>query len=273
MFRRKHDNFIRALRPSLSPSPSLFLPPPPPPPPPPPSLFPRLSRLSSGKTHDQASIAVLEKKLKEEEGGRQRVERELREQLDHIQSLCSEEEVFQLREQVSAKERELESIRKELHVKRRQLDRLQQELSVCHLSLQAAEKDRAQLQASLNEESGMKMRLLKALSELTRRNQLFMEELQRKNMEIDHLRQRLAEIMAIVPTLPAPIHPPPSTANNGFQPATVTPFATTTTSAAFQVTNAECVAAFHSPQSPVATPLSTAASAQQFLTPPGNQKP
>ena len=237
----------------------------------------RLLKLSSGKTHDQASIAVLEKKLKEEEGGRQRVERELREHLDQIQNLCSEEEVIQLKEQLTAKERELESTRKELHVKRRQLDRLQQDLNVCHLSLQAAEKDRAQLQASLTEESGVKMRLFKALSDLSRRHQTYAEELQRKNMEVDHLRQRLAEIMAIVPAIPTPIHPPTVTANQGFESTTVTPFATTTTSAAaFQVTSTD-VPTFHQPQSPVATPLvatplSTAASAQQFSTPPGNQQ-
>ncbi|CAI8025583.1 Macoilin [Geodia barretti] len=79
----------------------------------------KLLRLSSGKNHDQASIAVLEKKLKEEEGGRQRVERELREHLDHIQNLRSEEEVIQLKEMLTCKERELDSIRKELHMKRR----------------------------------------------------------------------------------------------------------------------------------------------------------
>ena len=242
-------------------------------------MVPRLSKLSSGKTHDQASIAVLEKKLKEEEGGRQRVERELREHLDQIQNLCSEEDLLQLKDQVASKDRELESIRKELHVKRRQTDRLQQDFNVCHMSLQAAEKDRAQLQGSLSEESGMKMRLLKALSEVTQRNRLYMEELQRKNMEVDHLRQRLAEIMAIVPTIPAPIHPPSpptvtTTNNGGFQPTTVTPFATTTTSSAAAFTAAEGMATYHPPQSPVATPLSTAAaSAQQFLTPPSNQQP
>ena len=233
--------------------------------------------MSSGKNHDQASIAVLEKKLKEEEGGRQRVERELREHIDQIQNLCSEEEVIMLKEQLTCKERELDSIRKELHVKRRQIDRLQQDLNVCHMSLQAAEKDRVQLQNSLSEESGMKMRLLKALSELTHRNRLYMEEFQRKNMEVDHLRQRLAEIMAIVPTMPAPIHPPTASTsinNGGFQPTIMSPFANTTTSSAF--TMPEGVASYHPPQSPVAMPMSTAAASsaqQQFLTPPGNQQP
>ncbi|CAI8025582.1 Macoilin [Geodia barretti] len=237
----------------------------------------KLLRLSSGKNHDQASIAVLEKKLKEEEGGRQRVERELREHLDHIQNLRSEEEVIQLKEMLTCKERELDSIRKELHMKRRQIDRLQQDMNVCHMSLQAAEKDRAQLQNSLSEESGMKMRLLKALSELTHRNRLYMEELQRKNQEVDHLRQRLAEIMAIVPTIPAPIHPPTASTsanNGGFQPTTMTPFATTTTSSVF--TMPEGMSTYHPPQSPVAMSMSTAAASsaqQQFLTSPGNQQP
>ena len=231
----------------------------------------RLSKLSTGKTHDLASIAVLEKKLKEEEGGRHRVERELQEQLDTIQNLCSEEVVFELKEKVSARERELESIRKELHIKHRQIERLQQEFNVCHVSLQAADKDRAQLRASLNEESGVKMRLFKALSELSRKHQSYVDELQRKNVEVDHLRQRLAEIMAIVPAIPAPIHPPPTTATI-FQPTTVTPFATPTTASAFQVTTAE--AAFSQSPPPLSTapgqfpPLSTAPG--QFPPPPSN---
>ena len=220
--------------------------------------------MSSGKTHDQASIAVLEKKLKEEEGGRQRVERELREHLHQIQNLCSEEEVVQLRERLATKEREVEAVRKELHIKSRQFDRLQQDLNVCHMSLQAAEKDRTQLRVSLSEESSVKMRLFKALSDLGHKHQTYVEELQRKNAEVDLLRQRLAEIMAIVPAMPAPIHPPVPTTASAFQPTTVTPFATTTTTPAFQVmTAAETFA-----QSPTA--LSTASG--QFSTPPGNQQ-
>ena len=200
------------------------------------------------------------------------MERDLRDQLDQIQNLCREEEVLQLKDQLTVKERELDSIRKELHMKRRQFERLQQDLNVCHLSLQAVEKERTQLQASLNEESGVKMRLFKALSELSRRHQSYVEELQRKNMEVDHLRQRLAEIMAIVPAIPTPIHaPPPSTVNDVFESATVTPFATTTTSAAFQVTTAD-IPTYHTPQLPVATPLSTAAGSALFSTPPGNQQ-
>ena len=248
----------------------------------------RLSRLSSGKTHDQASIAVLEKKLKEEEGGRQRVERELHEHLDQLQNLCSEEEVLQLKEQLSSRERELESMRKDIHNKRRQIERFQQELNVCHMSLQAVEKERTQLQISLNEESGMKMRLFKALSDLSRKHHTYVEELQKKNFEVDHLRQRIAEIMAIVPTIPTPMHPhvPPviqSTAPGGingrdvgYQQSIVTPFATTTTSAFQLVTTAESTVTFPSPQSPVSLPLSTAASGAVGgqLSPhsPGNQQ-
>lgn len=220
--------------------------------------------MSSGKTHDQASIAVLEKKLREEEGGRQRVERELREHLDHIQNLCSEEEVVQLKERLGMKEREVESIRKELHIKSRHLDRIQQDLNVCHMSLQAAEKERAQLRVSLGEESSVKMRLFKALSDLSHKHQTYVEELQRKNAEVDHLRQRLAEIMAIVPAMPAPIHPQVPTTGSAFQPTTVAPFSSTTTTPAFQVTTAEETFA----QSPTA--LSTASG--QFSTPPGNQQ-
>lgn len=233
----------------------------------------RLSKLSTGKTHDQASIAVLEKKLKEEEGGRQRVERELREHLDTIQNLCSEEEVLELKERASSKEREVESVRKELQLKHRQLERLQQDLGVCHASLQVAEKELAQLRVSLNEESSMKMRLFKALSELGHKHQSYAEELQRKNVEVDHLRQRLAEIMAIFPAMPTPVHPPPTTAT-AFQPATVTPFSPSTTASAFQVTTS--AATF--PQSPPPlstapgqfTPLSTAPGS--FSTPPNNSQ-
>ena len=192
-------------------------------------FFLRLSKMSTNKNHDQASIAVLEKKLKEEEGGRQRVEAELREHLNSIQNLCSEEEVFELREKLSAKERELESTRKELQQKQRQVDQLQFELGTCHASLQGIEKEKAQLSMSLAEEAAVKMRLFKALSDSSHKHQSYAEELQRKKLEIDHLRQRLAEIMAIVPALPTPpVHRTPTTAPP-FQPTTMAPFGSPTT--------------------------------------------
>ena len=222
----------------------------------------RLTRLSSGKTHDLASIAVLEKKLKEEEGGRQRVERELRENLDTIQNLCSEEEVYELKKMVSLKDKEVELMRKELQQKIRQLERLQQDLTTCHTSFQAADKERMQLRVSLSEESGMKMRLFKALSEMGHKQQSYVEELQRRNVEVDRLRQRLAEIMAIVPTIPPPIHPPPST-TTVFQPTTIAPFTPPTTLPTFQATT--IAAAFT--QAP--PPLSTAPG--QFLPPNNTQ--
>lgn len=189
----------------------------------------RLAKLSSGKTHDQASIAVLEKKLKEEEGGRQRVEAELREHLDALQNLCSEEELHELKERLSVKEKDLEMARKDLQQKQRQVERLQHEVNTCRGSLQVAKKEHAQLAISLNEESGMKMRLFKALSDLSRKHQSCVEELQRKTIEVDRLRQRLAEIMAIVPTIPPPVHPPTTAAP--FQPTTVAPFPPTTVAA------------------------------------------
>ena len=210
---------------SLSLPPSLPSSPPSLPPLTPPSN-PRVAKLSSGKTHDQASIAVLEKKLKEEEGGRQRVEAELREHLNVLQNLCSEEELHELRERLSVKEKDWETARKELQQKQRQVERLQHELNSCRGSLQVAKKEQNQLAHSLNEETGLKMRLFKALSELSRKHQSCVEELQRKTIEVDRLRQRLAEIMAIVPTIPPPVHPPTTAAP--FQPTTVAPFPPTT---------------------------------------------
>lgn len=166
------------------------------------SLSLRLLKLSTGKQQDQAAIASLEQRLKQDADIRQRVEAELREHVNSLQHLWSEEEVRELKDRLSHRERELERAGRELQQRDRMCDDLRKELAIRRASVRALEEEKAQLKASLVDETRVKIELFTALSDLRRKKQSLMEECHRKNVEIDKLRQNLAEIMAIIPAPP-----------------------------------------------------------------------
>lgn len=162
----------------------------------------RLSKLSSSKHHDQSSIADLEKKLKVESGERVRVETELRDHKHATQNSWSDEEVRELKAKLSAKDKELESLRKDLRKNEKMLEGARKDIVSKQNNLKVFEEEKKQLKDSLADETRVKIELFTALSEARRKHQGLLEECQRREVEINRLRQHLAEIMAIIPSPP-----------------------------------------------------------------------
>lgn len=157
----------------------------------------------SSKIQDQEVISNLEKLLREENDIRCRAEAELRECSD---SSWAEDEVRDIKEKLASAEKalvkahgELESVQNHLQEKGRLLDNLRREMSTCHTLMRSMEEERKQLKASLTDETRVKIELFTALSDARRKYQSLLEELQRKGIEVDRLRQHLAEVMALVP--------------------------------------------------------------------------
>ena len=157
----------------------------------------------SSKVQDQEVISNLEKLLREENDIRSRAEAELRE---YSNSSWAEDEVRDIKEKLAAKENalvkvrgDMESFQSHLQEKGRIVDNLKRELNACHTTMRSMEEERKQLKASLTDETRVKIELFTALSDARRKHQSLSEELQRKSLEVDRLRQHLAEMMALIP--------------------------------------------------------------------------
>ena len=162
--------------------------------------------MSISKQHDQASVSLLDRQLKQESNIRLRLEAELREHLNSVQNSWSAEEVKELQEKLRTREKEIEGARKELQAKRKICEELQRDLANCRVTIRALEEERNQLKLSLGDETRVKIELFTALSDASRKQQSLVEECHRKNLQIDALRQNLAEIMAIMPGPPTSTH-------------------------------------------------------------------
>ncbi len=167
----------------------------------------RLGKISSSKQQDQATISELEKKLKNEIDVRSRVEAEFRNHQHVSRNSYSAEEVKQLTDKLRKLERELENALKENLKKEKTWEDIKKELSSHRMSLRMMEGEKQQLKISLADETRVKIELFTALSDAGRKQQSLLEECIRKNMEINRLRQNLAEVMAIIPAHPSTPQP------------------------------------------------------------------
>ena len=169
----------------------------------------RLSKCTSSKQQDQASILELEKKFKSETELRTRVELELRSYQHASRNSYSADEVRLLNDKLKKTEKDLEGTRKELAKRERNCEDLKKELAGQRMTIRAIEGEKQQLKVALADETRVKIELFTALSEAGRKNQGLVDECHRKNLEIGRLRQNLAEIMAIIPAHPSPSTPQP----------------------------------------------------------------
>lgn len=169
----------------------------------------RLGKCTASKQQDQATLTDLEKKLKSETEIRSRVEMELREYQHASRNSYSAEEVKVLNDKLRKTEKDLESTRKELLRKDKAYEELRKELMAQRKAYRSIDIEKQQLNIALADETRVKIELFTALSEAGRKQQGLVDECHRKNLEIGHLRQNLAEIMAIIPT-----HPSPTTTNS-----------------------------------------------------------
>ncbi|XP_064404993.1 macoilin-like [Halichondria panicea] len=173
------------------------------------TLHNKLSKLSSNKHHDQSSIADLEKKLRAESGERVRVETELRDHKHATQNSWSDEEVQELKCKLSSKDKDIDFLKKDLRKHEKMLEGARKDLNLKENALRSFNEERKQLKASLADETRVKIELFTALSEARRKYQGLMDECQRRDIEINRLRQNLAEVIAIIPvsSVAAGYHP------------------------------------------------------------------
>ena len=170
--------------------------------------FCRLSKLKSGKEHDQAAITELEKKLNHEADARTRVEAKLRDHQHAARNSWSGEEVKELKDKLTSAEKELMKVKSELARCEKVREELRGLLDGKMASMKALESEKQQLKVALADETRVKIEMFTALSEAGKKHR---EEINRKNREVQRLQRNLAEIMAILPAMGLPQPPPPTT--------------------------------------------------------------
>ena len=170
--------------------------------------FCRLSKLKSGKEHDQAAITELEKKLSHEADVRTRVEAKLRDHQHAARNSWSGEEVKELKDKLTSSEKELEKVKSELARCEKVREELREMMDGKIALIKALESEKQQLKMSLADETRVKIEMFTALSEAGKKHR---EEINRKNFEIQRLQRTLAEVMAILPAVGLPQPPPPTT--------------------------------------------------------------
>ena len=179
-------------------------------------LFCRLSKLKSGKEHDQAAITELEKKLSHEADARSRVEAKLRDHQHAARNSWSGEEVKELKDKLTSSEKELEKVKSELARCEKVREELREMMDGKMSLIKALESEKQQLKALLGDETRVKIEMFTALSDARKKHR---EEVNRKNIEIQTLQRNLAEIMAILPAMGLPPPPPPPTTTMAAQQA------------------------------------------------------
>lgn len=170
--------------------------------------FFRLSKLKSGKEHDQAAITELEKKLSHEADARTRVEAKLRDHQHAARNSWSGEEVKELKDKLTSSEKELEKVKSELARCEKVREELREMMDGKISLIKALESEKQQLKVALADETRVKIEMFTALSEAGKKHR---EEVNRKNLEIQRLQRNFAEIMAILPAVGLPPPPAPPT--------------------------------------------------------------
>lgn len=160
-----------------------------------------MSKLKSGKEHDQAAISELEKKLSHEADARTRVEAKLRDHQHAARNSWSGEEVKELKDKLTSSEKDLEKLKSDLSKCEKARDEQRELLDAKTASLKMLESERDQLKMALADETRVKIEMFTALSNAGKRHR---EELQRKNNEIQRLQWTLARVMSPM----APVGPP-----------------------------------------------------------------
>ena len=175
----------------------------------------RLNKCTSTRQQEQAAVSELEKKLKSETEHRVRVEAELRNYQHVSRNTYSAEEVKQLNEKLRKVEKDLEGACKEVAKRDKTCDELRKELTGQCMSFRNTEGEKQGLKIALADETRVKIELFTALSEARRKHQSLMDENHRKNHEIIQLKQRLAEVMAIIQSHTSTPQPPTTSVGSG----------------------------------------------------------
>jgi chromosome segregation ATPase len=195
------------------------------------SFFPiysfRIQSLNNTKQQDRNSISSLERKLKTERDSRLLAETQLREERKKQKAECAaqkqredttnchdacislreemEEETRQLRMILSDKEDETKRLEKEaekLRQKTKEFESLQlkKETEILMNALTAMQGKNTHLENSLSSETRLKLDLFSALGETRRQLEIAQSQVSSKERDIDNLKGKIAEVMAVMPS-------------------------------------------------------------------------
>ncbi len=185
----------------------------------------RLQSMSSARQQDRNAISSLERKLKTERDARLLAESQLREERrrqkaedaaakqrdettghDACNALRNEleEDSRQLRALLQDKEEEIKRVDKEaetLRQKTREYDSMQlkKETEVLMSALTAMQGKNTHLENSLSSETRLKLDLFSALGDTRRQLEIAQANLKTKDREIETLKLKIAEVMAVMP--------------------------------------------------------------------------
>lgn len=185
----------------------------------------KLQTMSSARQQDRNSISSLERKLKTERDARLLAESQLREERRRQKAedaaakqrdettgheACNalraelEEESRQLRVVLQDKEEEIKRIDKEaesLRQKTREFDSMQlkKETEVLMSALTAMQGKNTHLENSLSSETRLKLDLFSALGDTRRQLEIAQTSLKSKDREVEALKLKIAEVMAVMP--------------------------------------------------------------------------
>lgn len=185
----------------------------------------KLQTMSTARQQDRNSISTMERKLKTERDAKLLAESQLREERrrqkaedaaakqrdettghDACNALRAEleEESRQLRALLQEKEEEVKRIENEaetLRQKTREYDSMQlkKETEVLMSALTAMQGKNTHLENSLSSETRLKLDLFSALGDTRRQLEISQTNLKSKDREIEALKRKIAEVMALVP--------------------------------------------------------------------------
>lgn len=185
----------------------------------------KLQTMSSARQQDRQSLSALERKHKTERDARLLAESQLREERRRQKAedaaakqrdettgheACNalraelEEESRQLRAVLQEKEEEIKRVDKEaeaLRQKTREYDSMQlkKETEVLMSALTAMQGKNTHLENSLSSETRLKLDLFSALGDTRRQLEIAQNNLKSKDREIEALKLKIAEVMAVMP--------------------------------------------------------------------------
>ncbi|XP_027056213.1 macoilin-like isoform X2 [Pocillopora damicornis] len=186
----------------------------------------KLQNMSSARQQDRNTVSSLERKLKTERDSRLLAESQLREERKRQKAedaaakqrdettghdACNalrielEEDSRQLRALLQEKEEEIKRVDKEaetLRQKTREYDSMQlkKETEVLMSALTAMQGKNTHLENSLSSETRLKLDLFSALGDTRRQLEIAQTNLKTKDREIESLKLKIAEVMAVMPT-------------------------------------------------------------------------
>lgn len=185
--------------------------------------FHRISSFSSSKSQDKVLISSLERKLKSERDNRANLETQLKESkkkssndplpIPRIENHDScnartcelELELSKLQTKLEEANQSIADLRKENSERSKQrnsqldCDKMKKDIEFLTSALNAMQGKNLHLESSLSSETRLKLDLFSALGDTRRQLEIVQSQIKSKCVEVDILKGRIAEVMAVMP--------------------------------------------------------------------------